>query len=66
MTLTCPRSPEHHQFKRLIQVEGPTYAVIDQNADILSFVHCDEFRVVRSTSEIKCASCGAKPQVTII
>jgi len=66
MTFTCPRSEEHKNFKRLVQVEGPTFAVIDRHGDPVTFEDCGEFRVVRSTSHIRCADCGSQPRVTVI
>lgn len=65
MTFQCPRSPEHKMFRRLVHVEGPTFAVIDRHGDPVTFEDCGEFRVVRSTSHIRCADCGDKPLVKV-
>jgi hypothetical protein len=66
MTITCPRSPEAHTaFRRVVTVEGPTIALLDSHGDVLQYEDCGTFRTIRSTSDIRCASCGSKPSITI-
>ena len=66
MTLRCLRSEAHRTFKRVVQVQGPSAAVLDEHGDVLSYDDCREFRQVHSTSDVRCAACGEKPVIKIV
>ena len=65
MMLRCLRSDVHRTFKRVVIVQGPSAAVLDEHGDVVSYEDCREFRQVHSTSEVRCVACGEKPVITI-
>ena len=65
MTLTCPRAETHRVFQRDIEVEGPTVALLDQHGDVVEYKDCQSFRMVRSTTNVRCAFCGEKPTIRL-
>ncbi len=65
MTITCPRSTVHTVFKRVVTVQGPTFALLDRHGDVLQYEDCGTFRQIHSTSDVRCASCGEKPVINI-
>jgi hypothetical protein len=66
MTLSCPRKPrEHDLFKRVVTVQGPTIAMLDEHGDVLKYEDCNSFRQIHSSSDVRCASCGEKPVINI-
>ena len=65
MNLCCPREKAHRTFKRVVVVEGPTYALLDEHGDVLQYNDCGMFRMIRSTSDIRCAACHAKPTIQV-
>lgn len=65
MQITCPRYQAHKVFKREVVVQGPTHALLDQAGDVIQYADCGTFRVVKSTSDVRCAECGTKPVINI-
>jgi hypothetical protein len=66
MTITCPRSEAHISFRRVVTVQGPTFAILDQHGDVLRYDDCCTFRQVHSTSDVSCALCGEKPVIRVV
>ena len=65
MKLYCPRSKEHKVFKRAVEVQGPTFALLDEHGDVMQYQDCGTFRLLRGTSDIRCAADGFKPVINI-
>jgi LSD1 subclass zinc finger protein len=66
MTLTCPRNSAHRVFERRVLVEGPTFATLDEHGDVLHYQDCRTFRLIRSTSDVRCAVCDTRPTISIV
>lgn len=65
MKLRCQRDKAHKVFTRVVVVQGPTRALLDEHGDVLQYEDCGTFRQIKSTSDVRCAVDGTKPVISI-